>query len=310
MLSCINSSRRFPFFKKVIELLKSIDRAGKILLYPSSCAYQKEFQTLPFDTVILNSNSFPRSYRIGKVLCLKIDNNALIGLFKQLNIEVSDVAIIRDGCCEGGNYECCTGNNFLGKLVGIQNASFNFYFCHWCADCLFVPAINEKIEVPKWVSILRKYSDPMHKQNGIRFSPIKYPRIEYQIGLIKIGVIRNAITGELADYDLVLIPEESYGTLKSFMYFAKGLGLRKYKDMFYATKRDINPQTAFKNFLETAIAQKCKKIAVLPFVDEEYHEIISLIRHHKDSNLDTIDFFNMNQLAYDQICASTKENSD
>jgi len=198
-------------FSQVIDLLQTVDRAGTVLFYPSSCFYHEKFQSLPFDNVILNSNSFSHSKKVGKVICTKVDNNALLGLFKRLNITVTDLVIMRDGCIEGGNYECCASNTFLGKVVGIQDSAFNVYYCHCSSGNFNLPAQIETIEVPEYLQLLRSFSNPMNQQQGFKISPKKFEKREFQLGHIKVGLIRESITCMLSLGIVPMFPKKENG---------------------------------------------------------------------------------------------------
>ena len=84
------------------QILNSIDRNCRVIFYPPSCSYSDEFQSVPYDAVILNSNEMRCRELKGKVYCLDYDNNELLGLFFAKGIQLSAIVIIRDGCVEGG----------------------------------------------------------------------------------------------------------------------------------------------------------------------------------------------------------------
>lgn len=284
--------------RQIIKLLNSIDRSKSILFYPSSCGYHEEFQSLPFDTVILNSRSFRISKKIGKVICTGIDNNALLGLFKKLNIEVSDIVIIRDGCCEGGNYECCASNTFLGKVVGIQKTPFNVSYCHVFSNSFNLPAQIDLIAAPEYVKILRLFSNPHGEQKGISIKPMTLEKKEFQLGRIKVGICQESIVASLDNYDVIAIPSNST-LLRSFENFAKGMGV-EHQNLFYRIESET-PEVSFTEFLELAKSKKWQKLAVLPFGRKNYRGVLSAIENHNNSKLHSIDFFHLHNFDYRQI---------
>ncbi len=283
--------------KQVIDLLQNIDRTGTVFFYPSSCSYQEEFQALPFDNVILNSRSFRENCKIGKVFCTNIDNNALLGVFKKLDINITDIVIIRDGCMEGGNYECCSRSNFLGKAIGIQKSSFNVYSCHGFSRVPDIPANIESAGVPEFVSMLRFFSDPLGDQRGFKISPRTYDKKEFKLGQIKVGIRRESITASLADYDLVLL-RDSFPLINSFQSFVKGEGLHP-KEKFFVIKSQSD--ASFKEFLERAKNSKWQKVAALPFGKGRYQNVLSEIEEHSSSSLQEIDFYHLHKSDYRQI---------
>ncbi|MBU1107512.1 MAG: hypothetical protein KKB51_12650 [Candidatus Riflebacteria bacterium] len=245
----------------------------------------------------MNSKSFPRSEKISKVICTNIDNNALLGVFKQLNIAITDIVIIRDGCCEGGNYECCASNTFLGKIVGIQNSPFNAYSCHCFSDNFNLPAEIETVEPPEYVQMLRSFSDPIDEQKGIKISARTYNKKEFQVGQIKVGLLQESICRRLENYDVVLLPS-SRALLKSLHRFVEGQGLA-HQELFYPIGND--PDASFAGFLEAAQSQEWQKIAALPFGKRRYKGVLSAIEDHKGSNLQKIDFYHLHNSDYRQI---------
>lgn len=270
---------------------------GTVLLYPSSCSYQEEFQSLPFDNVILNSMSFSRSRKRGKVICTNIDNNCLLGIFKKLRMEITDIVIIRDGCMEGGNYECCASNTFLGKIVGIQTSSFNAYYCHYISRNFNLPAEIQRAEVPEYVSILRTFSDPLGEQEGIEIVPRTFERRKFKLGQIDINLLRESLSANLENYDIVLLPRK-YPLQESFKNFAQGQGL-DYQNLFYGL--NINSDESFADFLEAAKRKKWKRVAILPFENRKYRSVMSLIKNHEGSELREIDFYHLHNSDYRQL---------
>src|SRR6267378_3559367 len=107
-----------------VRMLDTIDTNAKVIFYPSSCSYSEDFQTLPYDAVILNSNGIHRSGKFGKVYCLNLDNNEALGIFAAKGIRLAALVIIRDGCSEGGNYECIASASFFGRLMPVMQDDF------------------------------------------------------------------------------------------------------------------------------------------------------------------------------------------
>ena len=70
---------------------------------------------MDFDSVLLVCDGFSRSHRKGKAVCLKEDNNFVIGHLLGRGIDLAALCVIRDGCAEGGNYECILGPSSIGE---------------------------------------------------------------------------------------------------------------------------------------------------------------------------------------------------
>src|SRR6266850_5751974 len=113
-----------------VRMLDTIDRSGKVVFYPSSCRYSDDFQALPYDAVVLNSKGIRRPGKYGKVYCLNLDNNEALGLFAAKGIRLSAMVIIRDGCSEGGNYECIASASFFGRLMPVMQDDFSYFTDH------------------------------------------------------------------------------------------------------------------------------------------------------------------------------------
>jgi hypothetical protein len=138
-------------------VLDAIDRTARVIFYPSSCGYSHEFQAVPYDAVILNSNANRRRERIGKVYCLNYDNNELLGLFLAKGIRLSAIVIIRDGCVEGGNYECATGDGFFGRLMPVVADQLDYFRDHEPRP-IDVPARFVEFEAPDYLEPFTKNS--------------------------------------------------------------------------------------------------------------------------------------------------------
>lgn len=153
------------------ELLNSINKSGTTVLYPSSCQYHVDFQNLEFDNVILCSNGFRESSKIGKVFCVNADNNTLLGMLQKNGIKLNAVVIICDGCREGGNYECCAEMPFFHKLMPLFAGDFLYFSDHgiFAEDNprnYFEDVISfESVETPSFVNLFKRRSSSYHTFN-------------------------------------------------------------------------------------------------------------------------------------------------
>ncbi len=56
-----NKMNQREIHQSTLNTVKSINKSGTIVLYPSACKYHDDFQTLEFDNVILCSIHFEQS---------------------------------------------------------------------------------------------------------------------------------------------------------------------------------------------------------------------------------------------------------
>src|SRR6266850_2256527 len=143
-----------------VRMLDTIDRSGKVVFYPSSCRYSDDFQALPYDAVVLNSKGIRRPGKYGKVYCLNLDNNEALGLFAAKGIRLSAIVIIRDGCAEGGNYECVTSESFFGRLMPVMVNEFDYFTDHGRVPRRTGVHFSE-VALPIYLKAFVTHSDPI-----------------------------------------------------------------------------------------------------------------------------------------------------
>lgn len=114
-------------------------KGKSILLYLSSCSFNKKFLKLPYDFIILNSKSFAtrgneQQIRLagGKVILMPFDNEYCIRLMIDAGLKISLFVGIQDGCCEGGNHECVNSQTFFSRLSPLIADE-----CHYLTNHLF-----------------------------------------------------------------------------------------------------------------------------------------------------------------------------
>ena len=186
------------------HILDSIDRNARVIFYPSSCEYSDDFQAVPFDTLVLNSKAFRRSEKIGKVYCLNFDNNELLGLFAAKGIRLSAMIVIRDGCAEGGNYECVATDNFFERLMPVMADRFAYFYDHGPdkeADngndhgrpSTDVPAEFVEFETPAYLESFIRHSEPLGAVRAFRVTPSPVVERDFILGQIRVRIIRDSI---------------------------------------------------------------------------------------------------------------------
>ena len=273
------------------HLLDSIDRHSHVLFYPSACAYSDVFQDVPFDAVILNSKGIGRRERKGKVYCLDYDNNELLGLFLAKGVQISAIVIIRDGCQEGGNYQCVARDSFFGRLMPVVAQQFQYSRDHGLP--LDVPARFEQCQAPGYLEPFIRLSSPINLVES--FHVTLCPEVEKEIilGKMRVTIIRDSIWRDLAQSDLVAV--KKYGSsIQAVENYVDGLGLLE-KDMvkrleFVTERRAIS----IGSLLEKANRWKVPRLSLMPIARGSYRTIIQEIERWRNDYPKEIRFFHLN----------------
>jgi hypothetical protein len=282
----------------VEDILDTIDPNGKNILYPSSCLSYKEFQELPYDSVILNSRLFSRKKRIGKVYCLDYDNNELLGILHSRGINLSAMVIIRDGCVEGGNYECIAREGFISRTMPVMSTQFDLFSDHGIFP-LDIPANFIECDTPGYLGPFIIKSNPLGKLRS--FHIITYSIVEKDIvlGRIRLRVIWDSIWRYFDQSDLLVVRTKGSTRYSNPNYLLGRMPGVNPKDKFEFV--DVCRMKSIKHILKKAEVRKLSRIAFMPTADGSYKRIINEIRAWEGDFPKEISFFHLNVNDYQYI---------
>lgn len=264
------------------ELLSSISKSDTTVLYPSSCQYHDDFQNLEFDNVILCSNELPKSSKKRKVFCLKVDNNRLLGTLQRLGIKLNALVMIRDGCGEGGNYECCGEMPFLYKLMPLFADEFLYFadhglFAHEQINQNFANVVSlEPIESTDFVKTFQKHSSA-HKENitGWKMKRLTNPPTVSTFKNVELVTHYESIwTSDFSQFDLTFLENGEV----SWQISGRNEAIRNYFLGLAAPTLKTQDCETFAALLEMANERKLECVAYVSYLSEYHNEICFLIR--------------------------------
>lgn len=279
----------------VERILDSIDRRAKVLFYPSSCCYSDQFQDAPYDVVILNSKSIRSAERIGKVYCLNVDNNELLGLFHVKGIPLSAALIIRDGCVEGGNYECAAGEGFFGRLLPVAADTFDFFRDHGPSP-LDVPARFEEFETPAYLEPFVRRSDPLGPLKSFHVTAFSKSERDFLLGRIRVVVVWDSIWRGYDQSDLVVVKKRG-STRRAIPNYLRGLlpnADLAQKFEFVTTSR----LTSIQHLLQKAEDRKLSRLSLIPLGDGRYKTLADEIQRWHGNYPQEIYLYHLNRGDY------------
>jgi hypothetical protein len=191
--------------KIIADLKTEIQKDSSILLYQSSCKYHDSFQSIQSDIILLSSNEFPTNTKIGKVYCIKCDNNLLLKILFENNIKIETAVFIRDGCVEGGNYECTNRATYFGRLLPILREKCFVLTDHGTNDGFFdVPVEAIHRDRPKSYRFLVGHSDPISRPTFWEVKRCgKRPRT-LDFGNIRLQLVHDSIFNYIETLDLAV----------------------------------------------------------------------------------------------------------
>ncbi len=270
---------------------------GSIIFYPSSCGYSDEFQEVPYDNVILNSNVHRESFKKGKVYCLKCDNNEILGEFIKRGIKISTLVVINDGCREGGNYECAARSGYLGRYMAVTDDVFLFVTNH-LKEKPHLPINFKEIKPPQFLDIFLKYSNHVREsmcwEGELITDTVKY----YTLGRVRIKVVWDSIWRHYRDYQIVFI-SRTHGSQQATEHFLKyypwdgSARLKWYIDEL--------PVDSIQQYLHEAARVNAEKIAFIPFAQGKYSRVIEEISNWSCDFPKEIGFFHLHYNDYRSI---------
>lgn len=302
---------RFHIRQDINKFFENYTSDQKTILYPSSCKYFPEFQTLPFDNVILNSKGLRKSFKDGKVICLCLDNNQLLAYLKVLNISLDTIVIIRDGCCEGGNYECVAQMNFFGRLMPLIKNQIEFFNDHSrFRDKNFCSLVEEKQidEIPEYLNLFIKRSDPLHLPlQGRRLQRNAAILKSKMLGKITVNLCHDSVWNQSEDFDKIYFIHRKWASqgLREYLRlprFSRGSKNYQRSALFpnCAVYENVSENTILPYLLDAN--DNChKKIAFIPFAKGKYEQIISEIMNWDLDYPKEITFFHLQVGDYKRI---------
>ena len=244
------------------RILDTINKSARVIFYPSSCQYSEDFQTLPYDAVNLNSNGNRQPGKYGKVYCLNLDNNKLLGLFAARDIRLSAMVIIRDGCVEGGNYECVASDSFFGRLMPVMREEFNYFTDHNRFPRR-TPASFCEVESPIYLKPFVTNSCPLDRMRSFRVTARPLVECDFVLGRIRVTVVRDTIWGAVEQSDYMVINIDS--RRMAVPYFVKGrLGEEVDTDTRLHFVSRSTPVTSIQDYLRLADKRKLARLSFMP----------------------------------------------
>ena len=278
------------------DILDSLDNSASVLFYPSSCQYADEFQDLPFDAVILNSHGMRNPGRRGKVYCLDFDNNALLGMFCARNIRISALVIIRDGCEEGGNYECITRAGFFSRVMPVVAEPFVYSYDHKKCSTHNIPAHFEEIENPPYVQILGSQSEPLGVIHSFCVTTKAIVEHDITLGQVQVQVVRDSIWHGIEDSDLIVA--RHFGDRpKAVEQYLEG----RFPNTDWQARIEFVDKAgshSIGRYLELASERRLSRLLLMPIARGQYQVIADEIKRWDKAYPQEIIFYHLNANDY------------
>jgi hypothetical protein len=269
------------------DILDSIKRSSNVLFYPSSCDYSPRFQDIPFDAVILNSASIEPQV-IGKVCCLNYDNNELLGLLLAKGIRLSAVVVIRDGCAEGGNYECCANDGFFGRLMPVVSESFEYLRDHG-PKIIDVPAQCDECEIPGYLDAFVEASNPIRAVSSYRVTVTSQTEREVLLGQIRVRTIWDSIWKAYDQHGLIVVKDNV-----AVSHYLGGLGTSQ-KLVASVERETKSRMTSIEPWLKRADDLGLRRVSLIPMGGRRYKKIIREIQCWSRDYPQEISFYHLNR---------------
>jgi hypothetical protein len=201
------SGYRFGSISEAVDAIRELAHAtSDMLLYQSSCGYHRSFQETPFGGVILCRDGFRCNERHGKVFLIQSDNNALLGMLFNARVKVKYLVCIRDGCMEGGNYECTNTSRHFGKLLPILHDHFFVVTDHGTDQGFFdIPVHAQEIGM---LSVFEPFIARSHPSRPCILWEAKKQALEpvaVNFGKIRVFLRRDSIFNHIEYLDALFI---------------------------------------------------------------------------------------------------------
>jgi hypothetical protein len=242
---------------------------------------------MDFDSVLLVSDGFSRSYRKGKAICLKEDNNFVIGHLRGRGIQLDALCVIRDGCIDGGNYECILCGASLGRLLPLFKHGSVINKDHNGLSGRF-PWMLKRIVIRDYHKKFAENSDPVSTLSS--FELHEYPKVirSTRVGNLELVVSHQSIWENLRSYDLLFLAPFP-GRLEGYHHFLDGLASANIETLNIIV-HSVRPVLSIAALLDQAEERECERICLGPIADGNYGQILEEISRHQGKYLREIKF--------------------
>lgn len=233
--------------------------------------------------------------RRGKVLCLNLDNNELLGLFAARGIRLSALVIIRDGCAEGGNYECAARVSFFSRVMPLMTDEFAYFTDHGYPPRR-APAVFTETAVPIHIGPFVFSSAPLAPMRAFRVTAPEPERRDFTLGRIQVTVARESIWGAVDRSD--------------YMVVTGSPGIPRYiRGRFGNPVPDFNVDVVDRNMSVTSIEKylrmcnerKLSRISFMPLANGAYEGILREIEEWTGEFPRQISFYHLHAEDYWRI---------
>jgi hypothetical protein len=246
---------------------------------------------MDFDSVLLVSNSFDRSYRAGKTICLKEDNNFVIGHLLGRGIELDALCVIRDGCLEGGNYECILSPHSIGRILPILRSGATISKDHYGLSRR-LPWTLKKIPVPEYPKQFAKHSSPINELSSFQVSKRERSERISRMGCLEVVVSHQSIWENLRSHDLFFMAPFA-NSHEGYRHFLDGLASAGIETSNIKVN-SVRPVLSIAALLDQAEERECERICLGPIADGNYGQILEEISRHQGKYLREIKFCHLN----------------
>lgn len=225
----LGSLRRYPQprFHNISpeEAIAELAGCKQIVLYPSGCRERLCFAAMPYDGVVTNS-MFPgkihhRHYR--NVFGLSLDNRELIGRMQAAGIQAEVLVLMRDGCEEGGNYECALRESFMARVLPVMKREFIYLHDNHGPEALDMPIETESIPIPDGLLPLISHSGPVYPPSALRVVQTPSQVSGRTPNNLLVRVIRDTIWRDVYQLDLLQRPRGGRPNPAMLPYLYHGL---------------------------------------------------------------------------------------
>ncbi|MEI6745870.1 MAG: hypothetical protein WCL34_07905 [Methylococcaceae bacterium] len=264
--------------QSTLNTVKSINKSGTTVLYPSACKYHVDFQTLEFDNVVLCSTHFEQSSIIGKVLCIKMNESELLGRLCKMGVKINAVINLHNRYSE----EDCRQMPFFNKMMSLFVDEI-LYFSNrdFFQGNLDAPVSLEPVAIPDFVKLSQKHSNALDDTiTGWCIKKINTPPTSLKFPNVELVFHCDSIWGKVNQFDMTFMKSpsnppdsgEGYNDRRNAIrHYLRGLDVPERKVTYFSNEKEL--LHSFLPLLEKANEQKLESVACIPFSSGGY-EII------------------------------------
>lgn len=219
----------------------------------------------------------------------------------EVRLKINCFVGIRDGCCEGGNYECVNSTNFFGRLSALIADSAFYITDHFFFNAypsrkfrLDVPFdSSEVVPLPSWATDYLQPAGRQRPQDKIRMWNIKRKRptkFEKKLGHIHVVATRESIfEAHLSkEIDGMFVPKNWEKSLSYFFH-------NETAQTFLFFPDDVSKRRPLTPLLIKAKEMGWKKIGLVPIWDGKYNHLLEEISGWSDELPNTIVFYHLHE---------------